>query len=77
MVETKEFTKLKPGSFLPLLNLCYQFSLQGDVQTGVIPIGLEGSGKEQAVSWAGFGHPSYCCAWLCTQLCLLDKSIWH
>ena len=60
MVETKEFSELKPGSFLSLLNICFQFPLQGDGQTGVIAVGLEGSEKDQAVSWAGDGHAGWC-----------------
>lgn len=48
MVETKEFSELKPGSFLPLLSLRFQFPLQGNGQTGIITAGLEGSEEDQA-----------------------------
>lgn len=81
MVETKEFSELKPGSFLSLLTLPFQLPLQGHGQTGVIAVGLESSEKDQAESWAGDGHPSDIpgCqrAWLHTHPRLLDKSVWH
>lgn len=48
MVETKEFSELKSGSFLSLLNLRFQFPLQGDGQPGVTAVGLEVSEKDLA-----------------------------
>lgn len=74
MVETKEFSELKPGSFPPLLSFRFQFPLQGNGQTGIITAGLEGSEEDQAVLWAGGGHAGWC-AWLHSQPYLLDKSV--
>lgn len=51
VVETKEFSELKPGSFLSLLKLRFQFPFQGDGQIGVTTVGPEGSEKDWAVSW--------------------------